>query len=89
MEIIKRDGRQVNFNSYKIEAAILKSFAAVDGEITEYAKEKAENIAKYIEAYALKEGRPLTVGEIQDLVENGLMATKRKDVAKAYIKYRE
>lgn len=31
---------------------------------------------------------PLTVEEIQDLVENGLMATKRKDVARAYIKYR-
>ena len=31
----------------------------------------------------------LNVEEIQDLVEKGLMATKRKDVAKAYILYRE
>ena len=31
----------------------------------------------------------LGVEEIQDLVEKGLMATKRKDVAKAYILYRE
>ena len=88
MKITKRDGRQVNFNPYKIEAAILKSFQAVDGEITDYAKDKAENIAKYIEAYAIKESRPLTVEEIQDLVEHGLMSTKRKDVAKAYITYR-
>lgn len=31
----------------------------------------------------------LGVEQIQDLVEKGLMATKRKDVAKAYILYRE
>ena len=88
MKIIKRDGRQVNFNRNKIETAILKSFIAVDGEVTEYAKHKASNIAQYIENHAAKENRPLTVDEIQDLVENGLMSTKRKDVAKAYITYR-
>lgn len=31
----------------------------------------------------------MSIEEIQDLVENGLMSTKRKDVAKAYITYRE
>ena len=88
MKIIKRDGRQVNFNLSKIETAILKSFIAVDGHVSDYAKHKAENIALYIENHAAKEDRPLTVDEIQDLVENGLMSTKRKDVAKAYITYR-
>jgi len=33
--------------------------------------------------------KPLTVEEIQDFCEKGLMATSRKDVAKAYILYRE
>ena len=88
MKIIKRDGRLTNFNLNKIEMAILKSFEAVDGEITEYAKEKAENIASYIQGYAMKSEKPLTVEEIQDLVEHGLMSTKRKDVARAYITYR-
>ena len=88
MKIIKRDGRLTNFNLNKIEMAILKSFKAVDGEITEYAKEKAENIASYIQGYAMKSENPLTVEEIQDLVEHGLMSTKRKDVARAYITYR-
>ena len=88
MKIIKRDGRLTNFNLNKIEMAILKSFEAVDGEITEYAKEKAENIASYIQGYAMKSENPLTVEEIQDLVEHGLMSTKRKDVARAYITYR-
>lgn len=31
----------------------------------------------------------LSIEEIQDLVENGLMSTRRKDVAKAYITYRQ
>ncbi len=89
MKIIKRDGRQVTFNLNKIEGAILKSFMAVDGEVTEYAKEKAENVAHYIQNCAMQRAdKPFTVDEIQDLVEKGLMATKRKDVAKAYIMYR-
>ena len=88
MKIIKRDGRQVNFNPHKIEKAILKSFQAVDGEISDYAQVKAENIATYIENLATVNKKPFSVEEIQDLVENGLMSTKRKDVARAYIKYR-
>ena len=50
---------------------------------------KADNIASYIQSYCEKKTEPLSIEEIQDLVENGLMSTKRKDVAKAYIKYRE
>ena len=87
--VIKRDGRQMPFDTNKIKNAILKAFKAVDGEISEYAETKAENIANYIEGYCEDEIKPLSIEEIQDLVENGLMSTKRKDVAKAYIKYRE
>ena len=84
-KILKRDGRQVNFDARKIESAILKAFVAVDGEISEYAEEKAKNIAQYIEENCADRS---TVEEIQDLVEKGLMSTKRKDVARAYITYR-
>ena len=86
--IKKRDGRSVEFNPDKIKSAILKAFKAVDGEITEYAEEKADNITNYIQGYM--EGIPneLTIDDIQSLVEHGLMATKRKDVATAYIEYR-
>ena len=87
--VIKRDGVQQIFDSNKIKNAILKAFKAVDGQITDYAETKAENIANYIEGYCEEETEPLSIEEIQDLVENGLMSTKRKDVAKAYIKYRE
>ena len=86
--IIKRDGRKVPFNPEKIKEAVLKAFKAVDGEVTEYANEKADNIAQYIEGYM--EGIPneLTIDDIQTLVEHGLMATKRKDVATSYVEYR-
>ena len=87
--VIKRDGRKVTFDTDKIHKAILKAFKAVDGVITPYAEIKAENIANYIEGYCEEEKEPLSIEEIQDLVENGLMSTKRKDVAKAYIRYRE
>ena len=89
MKIVKRDGREVAFNAAKIENAVLKAFRAVDGETTDYAIMKAKNIATYIENHYLQNNDNLTVEDIQDLVENGLMSTKRKDVAKAYIKYRE
>ena len=84
--IKKRDGRVVEFNKNKIVNAILKAFQQVDGDISNYALDKANNIANFIENETDQE---LTVEEIQDLVENGLMSTKRKDVARAYIRYRQ
>lgn len=87
--VIKRDGRKVPFSTETIKNAILKAFLAVDGKLNDYAEAKAENIANYIEGYCEDIEEPQSIEEIQDLVENGLMSTKRKDVAKAYIKYRE
>ena len=49
--IIKRDGVKQKFNPQKIKNAILKAFYEVDGEISDYAKAKADNIANYIEGY--------------------------------------
>ena len=105
--VIKRDGTLVSFEKEKIVNAILKSFKAVDGEISEYAITKAQNIADYIEKHNFSTDNEIetindsgssiikedgcmyaTVEQIQDLVENGLMTTKRKDVARAYIEYR-
>ena len=83
--ITKRDGRVVDFNKKKIVNAILKAFEQVDGEVSDYAIDKANNIANFIE----QNDQVLTVEEVQDLVENGLMSTKRKDVARAYIRYRQ
>lgn len=91
MYVEKRDGRITEFNKQKIVDAILAAFKNVDNELTEYSIEKATNIADYIKKhYEEKEKNIIPkIEEIQDLVEKGLMATKRKDVAKAYILYRE
>jgi len=86
--IRKRDNRLVPFDPEKIKRAVLKAFLSVDGEITDYAKEKARNIADYIEGYMAGQPNELTIDDIQKLVENGLMAGKRRDVARAYIEYR-
>lgn len=84
--IIKRDGRKVPFSKEKIESAILKAFKSIDFSVDTYAVTKAENIANYIEKVA--QTKTLTVEEIQDMVESGLMKTKRQDVAREYITYR-
>lgn len=82
--VTKRDGRKVDFNKEKIKIAVLKAFIEVDGEETTYAKEKARDIANYIESL----NKDVSVEEVQDLVEEKLMASNRKDVARAYIIYR-
>lgn len=84
MNVIKRDGRQVEFDKKKIKLAILKAFKEVDGEETPYAKDKARDIANYIESL----NKDMSVEEIQDIIEEKLMASNRKDVAKAYVNYR-
>lgn len=84
MTVQKRDGRKVKFDKEKIKIAVLKAFIDVDGEETAYAKEKARDIANYIESL----NKSMTVEEIQDQVANKLMASIRKDVATKYIEYR-
>lgn len=84
MTITKRDGRKVKFDKEKIKIAVLKAFIDVDGEETAYAKEKARDIANYIESL----NKSMTVEEIQDQVVNKLMASTRKDVATKYVEYR-
>ncbi len=84
MKIIKRDGRKEEFNKEKIISAVNKAFIAVDGEESETGSAKAKEIAKYV----FDLNKELTVEEIQDIVEEKLMASNRKDVARAYILYR-
>jgi len=84
MIVSKRDGRKVLFNREKIKDAILNAFLEVDGEESQYAKDKARDISGYIESL----NKDLSVEEIQNIVEEKLMSSNRKDVAKAYIIYR-
>lgn len=87
--IIKRDGRTQDFNKQKIIEAIKKALIAVDGQLTKAGVNMARRIAKNIEQEIVNSNEMLSVEQIQDRVENALMATNRKDVAKAYILYRK
>ena len=84
MTIYKRDGRKADFSKDKIKIAVLKAFTDVDGEETAYAKEKAREIANYIESL----DKDLNVESIQNIVEEKLMSSNRKDVARAYVRFR-
>ena len=83
-QVIKRNGKRVKFDREKIINAIEKAFLEVDNEIVEKAHQKAKEIATYIE----EQEKTLSVEEIQDIVEDKLMASNRKDVARAYVRYR-
>ena len=84
MNVIKRDGKKMPFDKNKIRLAVLKAFIDMDGEETPYAKEKAREIANYVESL----NKDFNVEEIQDIVVNKLMASSRKDVATHYVEYR-
>ena len=85
MKIIKRDGRKVDFDRNKIIKAVLAAFNEVDGEITTEAKRKATVITNHIESLNKKS---MNVEDIQDIIETMLMDGKRKDVARAFVIYR-
>lgn len=89
MNIIKRDGTLAPFEKDKIKEAILKAFLEVDGQI--YEEDTATDIAADIEKIGLQaeaNKRVLNVEQVQNLVEDYLMRSERRDVARAYIRYR-
>lgn len=80
MSVIKRNGLEVPFDENKIISAIKKA-----GFVKEQTIQKIVDKIKY--QLSLKGS--LTIEEIQDLVELGLMTSSYKNVAKEYIRYRK
>ena len=83
-KVIKRNGKVVDFDKNKIYTAVTKAFMEVDGRLSDYASNKGRDISNYVAEIK----NSLSVEEIQDIVEERLMACDRKDVARAYIRYR-
>ena len=87
MKIIKRSGSEVTFDLQKIINAInganseVKSSERLTDRQVRYA---AENVADRCE----EAGHTVSVEEIQDMVEDELMALDRFEVARRYIIYR-
>lgn len=86
IKITKRDGSVVNFDRDKIIVAINKAFIDVDGKL--YETDTAADIADDIEQDLLFHPYKANVETIQDMVEDYLMRSERRDVARAYIRYR-
>ena len=84
MNIEKRNGDIVPFEKDKITKAILKTFISLYGDYDAKAKVLAQRIANEIKSL----DKDLTVEEVQNLVEEKLMNSNYKDVARAYINYR-
>lgn len=84
--INKRDGRSQEFDRKKIINAMIKACEAerggIDMEFIGFANKVADSIEE------LAKSKDLSVENIQDIIENKLMASRYKDVAKAYILYR-
>lgn len=79
--VTKRDGRVVDFDKAKIVTAILKAMEDVDNINKDVANRIACDISK-------TDSDNVSVEELQDLVEEKLMSSKLKTVARSYVRYR-
>ena len=87
MKIIKRSGREDAFDEAKIVNAVAKANASV-GEADRLSDEEVRAVGDNVAKIATASSRALSVEEIQDLVENEIMAHKKYRVARNYITYR-
>lgn len=86
MKIIKRNGSEADFDLGKIIAAVTKANAACERE--ELTSSQINDIAEFVEFKIKKANRALSVEEIQDIVEDQIMAQGAFEVAKRYVRYR-
>ncbi len=87
MKIIKRNGSEVTFDVDKIENAIAKANAEVNGD-ERLADREIRFAALNVTDECMEAGHTVTVEEVQDLVEDQLMALDHFEVARKYIIYR-
>ena len=86
MKIIKRNGSEENFNIEKIINAVKKANNASKQKFL--TDEQIGDIADYVEYKCNKMKRAVSVEEIQDMVEDQLMAKGAFDLARRYVRYR-
>ena len=86
MKIIKRNGSEETFNIEKIINAIRKANNSADSPFL--TEEQITDIADYVEYKCNKIKRAVSVEEIQDMVEDQLMAKGALELARRYVRYR-
>lgn len=85
--VVKRDGREVPFDSIKISRAIKRAAKEVGESIKE--SELLEVVKKVISYIELSEKESITVEEIQNLIEKALLLNNYINVKKVYSSYRK
>ncbi len=85
--VIKRNGKEVNFDISKIANAIRKANKEVEPiyQMNEY---QIDGIAENVASQCAKLDRAVSVEEIQDMVETGIMEMRGYEVAQKYVRYR-
>jgi len=86
LQVKKRNGVLVPFDRDRIVNAINKAFIEVDGTL--YEEDTANDIADEVKYVVKINSDAMSVETIQDMIEDYLMRSERRDVAKAYIRYR-
>ena len=86
MKIIKRNGSEEVFDNKKIVRAVTK--ADTKAESRSLTDAQIEDIAEFVEFKCNRLNRAVSVEEIQDMVENQIMATGAFDLARRYVRYR-
>ena len=87
MKIVKRNGSEVTFDVNKIVSAIERANVTVPPE-QRLRHEQVVDAADVVEAEAQACGHTVTVEEVQDMVEDQIMAKGAFSVARNYITYR-
>ena len=87
MKIIKRNGSEAVFDITKIIAAITKANKVVP-DAQRLTKQQIIEISDHVQEVCYARGHAMNVEEIQDIVEDAIMATGAYEVARRYITYR-
>ena len=87
MKIIKRNGSEAVFDITKIIAAVTKANKVVP-DAQRLTKQQIIEISDHVQEVCYARGHAMNVEEIQDIVEDAIMATGAYEVARRYITYR-
>ncbi len=98
LQVVKRNGKKVDFNASKIAIAIKKGFDDIieksidDDGVPKYSEKDMQKVFQDVlsrieKEYADKD--KIKIEEIQDLIETSLKAKKYEDVYKCFSDYRE
>lgn len=95
LKVVKRNGKQVDFDGTKIAVAIKKGFDSIETEdesqkySTKDIQKVYQSVISKIEKEYVGQKEKIKIEEIQDLIEESLQKMKYEDVYKSFSEYRD